>query len=77
MAEDAAAMVAWNPLDWIGGYPYEYAKYEEVVQFYRDRGFVASKVIPTEGTGNHQFCFVSDATACSATIRMRSQRQSR
>ena len=55
--------VLTDVLDWIGGYPYEYAKYEEVVQFYRDRGFVASKVIPTEGTGNHQFCFVLDATA--------------
>ena len=45
-------------LDWIGGYPYEYAKCEEVVQFYCDKGFVVSTVIPTEGTGNHQFVFV-------------------
>ncbi len=48
-------------LDWIGGYPYEYAKCEEVVQFYCDKGFVVSTVIPTEGTGNHQFVFVRHA----------------
>ena len=50
-------------MDWIGGYPYEYAKCEEIVQFYSERGFLASKVIPTEGTGNHQFCFVRSAPA--------------
>lgn len=48
-------------IDWIGGYPYEYAKCDEVVQFYRERGFFASKVLPTDGTGNHQFCFVRSA----------------
>ena len=47
--------------DWIGGYPYEYAKCDDIVQFYRDRGFVASKVMPTEGTGNHQCCFIHRA----------------
>lgn len=48
-------------MDWIGGYPYEYARYEQIVQFYREREFVASKVLPTTGIGNHQFCFVNTA----------------
>lgn len=32
--------VPWRDvLDWVGGYPYEYAKPEEIFDFYRDRGF--------------------------------------
>lgn len=54
-------------MDWIGGYPYEYATYEQIVRFYSERGFVASKVIPTEGIGNHQFSFVRNATAPEVT----------
>ena len=49
-------------LDWIGGYPYEYAKWREVVEFYSERGFIASTVTPTEGTGNHQFVLVHNAS---------------
>ena len=50
--------VVTDLLDWIGGYPYEYAKWKEVVEFFSERGFIASTVTPTEGIGNHQFVFV-------------------
>lgn len=34
-------MSRWHDLiDWIGGYPFEVAKPEEIFDFYRDRGFV-------------------------------------
>jgi 2-polyprenyl-6-hydroxyphenyl methylase/3-demethylubiquinone-9 3-methyltransferase len=42
--------------DWLGGYPYEVAKPEEILQFYRNRGFVLDKLL--SGTsGNNQFVF--------------------
>ena len=53
--------VVTDILDWIGGYPYEYAKWKEVVEFFSERGFIASTVTPSEGTGNHQFVFVRNA----------------
>lgn len=58
--------VVTDLFDWIGGYPYEYAKCDDIVRFYRDRGFAASKVMPTEGTGNHQCCFTRDTAAREA-----------
>ena len=53
--------VVTDLLDWIGGYPYEYAKWKEIVGFFSERGFIASTVTPAEGTGNHQFVFVRNA----------------
>ena len=38
-------MSLWHDaLDWLGGYPFEVAKPEEVVEFYRQRGFHAENV---------------------------------
>ena len=35
----------WNDLiDWVGGYPYEVAKPEEIFDFYRARGFILTKL---------------------------------
>jgi 2-polyprenyl-6-hydroxyphenyl methylase/3-demethylubiquinone-9 3-methyltransferase len=47
-------------VDWLGGYPYEYATVHEVVSFCeRECGMRAVKIIPTSsrGTGNNQFVF--------------------
>jgi 2-polyprenyl-6-hydroxyphenyl methylase/3-demethylubiquinone-9 3-methyltransferase len=42
--------------DWLGGYPFEVAKPEEILQFYRNRGFVLDKLL--SGTsGNNEFVF--------------------
>ena len=45
-------------VDWVGGYPYEYASPEEVVDFFESRGFKLTKLIRTKGfTGCNQFVF--------------------
>jgi 2-polyprenyl-6-hydroxyphenyl methylase/3-demethylubiquinone-9 3-methyltransferase len=44
--------------DWLGGYPFEVAKPEEVFEFYRDRGFILKKLVTSGGgLGNNQFVF--------------------
>lgn len=47
-------------VDWLGGYPYEYASADEIVEFCRDSlGLEAIKVLRTapSGTGNNQYVF--------------------
>jgi 2-polyprenyl-3-methyl-5-hydroxy-6-metoxy-1,4-benzoquinol methylase len=48
--------------DWLGGYPFEVAKPEEVFNFFRDQGF-ALKYLKTVGgaLGNNEFVFVKAA----------------
>ena len=47
-----------DTVDWIGGYPYEYASTDEVTRFFEQRGFKLKKLIKTEGfTGCNQFVF--------------------
>ena len=45
----------WN--DWFGGYPYEVAKAEELLGFYRERGFFLQEMKTVRGIGNNQFVF--------------------
>ncbi|HEY3136224.1 MAG TPA: class I SAM-dependent methyltransferase [Blastocatellia bacterium] len=53
-------MSRWRDLiDWVGGYPYEYAKPEEVFDFYKDRGFAISRMqCGGVGLGCNQFVFI-------------------
>jgi SAM-dependent methyltransferase len=45
-------------VDWVGGYPYEYASIGEVTDFFQARGFKLVKAIPTAGfTGCNEFVF--------------------
>ena len=45
-------------IDWLGGYPFEVAKPEEIFGFYRERGFVLEKLVTCGGgLGNNQFVF--------------------
>lgn len=44
-------------VDWVGGYPFEVAKPEEVFDFYRDRGFVLSRLRTTNTLGCNEFVF--------------------
>jgi len=47
----------WN--DWLGGYPFEVAKPEEIFKFYRDRGFVLKNLSTCGGDlGNNEFIFI-------------------
>ena len=46
-------------LDWIGGYPFEVATPDTVVQFCGRRGFVLEKIVTCgDGLGNNQFVFI-------------------
>jgi 2-polyprenyl-6-hydroxyphenyl methylase/3-demethylubiquinone-9 3-methyltransferase len=45
-------------IDWLGGYPFEVARPEEIFSFYRAKGFVLDKLITCGGgLGNNQFVF--------------------
>ena len=45
-------------VDWVGGYPYEYASADEVADFFQSRGFRLTKLIKTKGfTGCNEFIF--------------------
>lgn len=52
-------MSAWHDIvDWIGGYPFEVAKPEEIFSFYRDRGFRLDQLQTCAGgLGCNQFVF--------------------
>ena len=53
-------MSAWHDLvDWVGGYPFEVAKPEEVFDFCRARGFTLERLITRQGRGCNEFCFRS------------------
>lgn len=56
----ARGMSRWHDIvDWIGGYPYEVAKPEEVFDFYRARGFTLTKMAcGGVGLGCNEFVFV-------------------
>jgi 2-polyprenyl-3-methyl-5-hydroxy-6-metoxy-1,4-benzoquinol methylase len=57
-------MNRWRDIiDWVGGYPYEYASTESIVAFYGERGFRAERVVPTSGLGCNEFVFVRDGEA--------------
>jgi 2-polyprenyl-6-hydroxyphenyl methylase/3-demethylubiquinone-9 3-methyltransferase len=48
--------------DWLGGYPFEVAKPEEIFDFYREKGFKLVKLKTCGGgLGNNQFVFVKCA----------------
>jgi 2-polyprenyl-3-methyl-5-hydroxy-6-metoxy-1,4-benzoquinol methylase len=53
-------MNRWRDLiDWVGGYPYEVAKPEEIFDFYRARGFQLTKMkCGGVGLGCNEFVFV-------------------
>jgi len=45
--------------DWLGGYPYEVASVEAIVQFYADRGLELVNLKRTKSLGNNEFVFRS------------------
>jgi 2-polyprenyl-6-hydroxyphenyl methylase/3-demethylubiquinone-9 3-methyltransferase len=54
-------MALWTDLvDWLGGYPYEFATADEIIAFCEEQcGLRRTKVVPVQGngTGNSQFVF--------------------
>jgi 2-polyprenyl-6-hydroxyphenyl methylase/3-demethylubiquinone-9 3-methyltransferase len=48
----------YDIVDWLGGYPYEYATKSEIINFVEKFGFQTVKIVPTSGwTGCNQFIF--------------------
>lgn len=47
-------------IDWVGGYPYEVAKPEEIIHFFRDRGYSLLRLVTREGTGCNEFVLGRD-----------------
>lgn len=60
--EKNRGMSRWRDIiDWVGGYPYEVAKPEEIHDFYRARGFTLMKMkCGGVGLGCNEFVFVRD-----------------
>lgn len=56
-------MHAWYDLvDWVGGWPFEVARPEEVFRFLRDRGFVLDELTTSGGHGCNEFVFRRSGT---------------
>jgi len=55
-------MSVWYDLvDWVGGYPFEVAKPEEIFDFYRKRGFVLTKLKTCGGgLGCNEYMFIRE-----------------
>jgi 2-polyprenyl-6-hydroxyphenyl methylase/3-demethylubiquinone-9 3-methyltransferase len=55
-------MNRWRDIiDWVGGYPYEVARPEEIFDFYRARGFTLTRIkCGGVGLGCNEFVFVKD-----------------
>lgn len=51
-------MNKWRDIiDWVGGYPYEAAKADELFHFYKDRGFALDRMRCDGGLGCHELVF--------------------
>ena len=48
----------WREIvDWVGGYPFEVARPEDVLRFYRDRGFELVNLALARGHGCNEYVF--------------------
>ena len=57
-------MSRWHDIvDWVGGYPYEFATADEIFNFYRERGFALENIhVGGVGLGCNEFVFRRVAT---------------
>jgi len=58
-SENGRGMSPWHDvIDWVGGYPFEVAKPEEIFDFYRNKGFCLTKLKTCAGgLGCNEFVF--------------------
>ncbi len=47
----------YDMIDWLGGYPYEFAKLNSLITFYEEKGFKLLKYEENNGYGCHQIVF--------------------
>ena len=59
---NARGMNRWHDIvDWVGGYPFETAKPEEIFDFFRDRGFALNRLVTCGGgLGCNEFVFLKN-----------------
>jgi 2-polyprenyl-6-hydroxyphenyl methylase/3-demethylubiquinone-9 3-methyltransferase len=50
--------MVYDWFDWLGGYPFEVAKPEEIFNFYQSRGFILINLSTSNGWGCNQFVFM-------------------
>jgi 2-polyprenyl-6-hydroxyphenyl methylase/3-demethylubiquinone-9 3-methyltransferase len=51
----------YDMFDWLGGYPYETASPEKILDTFRSKGFELIKMQTTNGLGTNQFVFLKKA----------------
>jgi len=44
--------------DWLGGYPYEFATSDELINYFSKQGFCVKKIISSNNLGCHQIVFI-------------------
>ena len=62
-ADAKRGMNRWRDvIDWVGGYPYEYARVDKIFDFYRQRGYATSRLKGSAGPlGCNEFVFEKTA----------------
>jgi 2-polyprenyl-6-hydroxyphenyl methylase/3-demethylubiquinone-9 3-methyltransferase len=65
--QSARGMSRWHDLlDWVGGWPFEVAKPEDIFRYLRDRGFVLRQMTTAGGgLGCNQYVFIRSMEAAS------------
>ncbi len=49
-------------IDWLGGYPFEVVKPEEIIAFYKEKGLALQALKTTKSWGNNDFvCVMADS----------------
>lgn len=61
--KQSRGMSVWTDLvDWVGGYPFEVSKPEEIFEFYRERGYrLETLKTCAGGLGNNEFVFIKES----------------
>jgi SAM-dependent methyltransferase len=69
-AQSARGMSYWHDfVDWLGGYPFEFARPEQVFRFCRDRGFrLVELKTSMSGVSCNEFVFERDSAAGSTAL---------
>jgi SAM-dependent methyltransferase len=61
-------MSAWHDMvDWVGGFPFEVAKPEEIFEYYKGRGFILEKLRTSGGLGCNEYVFRKSVNRHSET----------
>ena len=53
----------YDMVDWVGGFPYEFANMETLLDYFGSRGFSVIRAVPTTGWGCHQLAVERKACA--------------